>query len=198
MLTDVLTLPPPPISRSEILRYSGGGGASMDISALIDSCIREAEPSLAYRAVWRIIPVERRGACIDFGSFSVKSHTLDLALRDCSRAIVFVATVGLFPDRAVRRYGEISPSRALVHQAIGAERVEALCDALCDRLSAELSLSLCPRVSAGYGDIPLSIERDVFSLLDPPRKIGVTLNDALLMSPSKSVSAFVGIKNDKG
>lgn len=33
----------------------------------------------------------------------------------------------------------------------------------------------------------------IFSLLDCPKRIGVTLGDTLLMSPSKSVTAFIGI-----
>ena len=31
-------------------------------------------------------------------------------------------------------------------------------------------------------------------MLDCPRKIGLTLNDSLLMSPTKSVTAIVGLR----
>jgi cobalamin-dependent methionine synthase I len=55
--------------------------------------------------------------------------------------------------------------------------------------------SLTQRFSAGYGDLPLELQRDIFGALDCQRKIGVTLNESLLMSPSKSVSAIVGIIN---
>ena len=44
-----------------------------------------------------------------------------------------------------------------------------------------------------YGDLPLEAQRDVFALLNPEKRIGVTLNDGLLMSPSKSVTAIAGI-----
>ena len=83
-------------------------------------------------------------------------------------------------------------------QAIGAERIEALCDAFCDKLKAEKSekgLFLRPRFSAGYGDLSIELQRDIMRALDCGRKIGVTLNESLLMSPSKSVTAIVGISN---
>ena len=37
-------------------------------------------------------------------------------------------------------------------------------------------------------------ERDIFRLLDCPRRIGLSLNESLLMSPSKSVTALIGIE----
>lgn len=50
-----------------------------------------------------------------------------------------------------------------------------------------------PRFSPGYGDLPLSAQREIFAVLDCGKRIGLMLNDSLLMSPSKSVTAFVGI-----
>ena len=77
-------------------------------------------------------------------------------------------------------------------QAIGAERIESLCDAFCAEREAE-GLRLRPRFSPGYGDLPLELQRDLFRGLDCSRKIGLTLNESLLMSPSKSVTAIAGI-----
>ena len=82
-------------------------------------------------------------------------------------------------------------------QALGAERVESLCDAFCEQMNTQLKEEgklLRTRVSPGYGDISLTMQREVFAALDCERKIGITLNDDLLMSPSKSVTAIAGIK----
>ena len=91
------------------------------------------------------------------------------------------------------RYGAVSPAKALLHQAIGAERIEALCDRLCRDLAEEIGTSLRPRFSPGYGDFSVTVSGDIFRLLDPARRIGVSLTDHFLMTPSKSVSAIVGI-----
>ena len=36
-------------------------------------------------------------------------------------------------------------------------------------------------------------QREIFAALDCPRKIGLTLNESMLMSPSKSVTAIIGV-----
>ena len=51
------------------------------------------------------------------------------------------------------------------------------------------------QAAAVAGDVPLAVQRDIFSVLDCPRQIGLSLNDSLLMSPSKSVTAFVGLSD---
>ena len=64
------------------------------------------------------------------------------------------------------------------------------------RIQAELAPgeSLVTRYSPGYGDWPLDAQRELLALLDTPRAIGVSLTDSLLMVPSKSVSAVIGVK----
>lgn len=78
-------------------------------------------------------------------------------------------------------------------QAIGAERIEALCDTFCKDMENDFVLK--PRFSPGYGNLPLQIQKDIISVLDCPKQIGLTLNSSMLMSPTKSVTAITGIKN---
>jgi len=56
---------------------------------------------------------------------------------------------------------------------------------------------LKPRFSPGYGDLPLETQREIFDVLDCSRRIGLMLNDSLLMSPTKSVTAFVGVGGEE-
>jgi len=92
----------------------------------------------------------------------------------------------------IAKYGRISPVRALFFQAIGAERIESLCNAFCKDIKKDLNIT--PRFSPGFGDLPLELQKDIFFALQPHRNIGLTLNESLLMSPSKSVTAIIGIK----
>ena len=108
-----------------------------------------------------------------------------------NRAIIFAATVGLAPDRAIARYGVSSPTKALVFDAIGAERIESLCDCFCKEIGNEKKLR--PRFSAGYGDLSIGVQRDIFRLLDCSKNIGLTLGESLIMTPSKSVTAIIGV-----
>ena len=41
------------------------------------------------------------------------------------------------------------------------------------------------------------MQRDVMEALDCGRTVGITLTDSLLMTPSKSVTAIIGMKEKK-
>lgn len=187
----------PPVDRAEILRYASARGCDDPaLAALIDECLCEVEGVLCYKLCYCELPLAREDGEIGLGLIKSGSDTLKKAFSGCERALLFAATVGVGLDRLIARYGTLSPAKALCLQAIGTERVEALCDLFCRETSEALASDgrlLRPRVSPGYGDLPLELQREIFALLDPARRIGVTLNDSLLMSPSKSVTALAGI-----
>ena len=187
----------PPIRRREILRYAGCDVPDASVMELMELCLTEAAGALTYKVCWRELDVSVRGDQCDFGIFSLYSRQLAHNLDGCRRAILFAATVGIGIDRLITKYSHIAPSRALMMQAIGAERIEALCDTFCDDRKKERDISLRPRFSPGYGDLPLSVQKDIISLLEAPKQIGLSLNDSLLMSPTKSVTAFAGITNTR-
>ena len=143
---------------------------------------------------WLEVPLTVSEDEVDLGCARFTSRKLADTLRGCDRAVVFAATVGLELDRLIARYGRISPSKGLMMQALGAERIEALCDAFCAWLAQEYApLTLRQRFSPGYGDLPLTAQRAMFDALQCHRRIGLYLNESLLMSPTKSVTAIVGI-----
>ena len=128
------------------------------------------------------------------------AQIIDPTALDAGGRVVFGATVGLAIDRLIARYGHISPVKALFFQAIGAERIEAVCDLFCADIQREYAAcgyQAGARFSPGYGDFPLSAQRDIFRVLDCSRKIGLSLNSSLLMSPSKSVTAIIGLSREK-
>ena len=108
----------------------------------------------------------------------------------------FAATIGIAIDRLISKYNHISPVKALFMQAIGAERIEALCNLFNSEIRDEAVAkggTTRPRFSPGYGDLPLEVQKEFVILLDCSRRLGVTLNESLLMSPSKSVTAVIGV-----
>ncbi len=191
-------LPLPEVNRREVLRYAGAKEEDPALTELLDAVLSELLPMLTGTVCWAEYPVTRRGDLLDLGFASTGSEALRRNLEGCGRIILFAATIGLGPDRLLARYGRVSPAKALLVQAVGAERIEALCDSFCDTLQKDLGCFLSPRFSPGYADLPLTLQTDVFRILDCQRKIGLTLNDSLLMSPSKSVTAIVGLRSCPG
>lgn len=174
----------PPFNRKEILRYALCKDASESVNLLLDDCIAEIESKLSYRVCY--LQVKK-----DILFKTANSELLDKYLADCDEYILFAATIGIEIDRLISKYSKLSPAKAHMLQAIGTERTEALCDMFeCDMRKEN---KIKPRISPGYGDMPLDMQREVFAVLDCPRKIGLTLRESLIMSPSKSVTAIIGV-----
>lgn len=185
----------PPLDRGEVLRYLRARDINDELKNELESAITEALPSLSYRLCYAEYALGMQDGVIDLGFAQVRSRDLAKNLAGCTHVVVFAATLGLGLDRLIARYSARSPVRALCLQAIGAERIEALCDAFCtDIRAASFHGRVHARFSPGYGDLPLTFQHDIFRTLDCPRRIGLSLNQSLLMSPTKSVTALVGIE----
>lgn len=183
----------PPICEKEILRYAKCDVADTETLNLLHSCIEEARGILTYKVCFSELPVCVTDNRCDFGFFSVRSENLSKNLRGCDSVILFCATTGLSIDRLISKYSKLSPARALLLQAFGTERIEALCDAFCTETASSKGMKARPRFSPGYGDIPLEIQKNILSFLETHSNIAVYLNESMLMTPSKSVTAFMGI-----
>lgn len=186
----------PPIDKREILRYMGCRESTPQIDELIERSLALCADKLSYKVCFAEYDIRIDGTRCDLGFASTDSADLSKCLKNCDKILLFAATVSLELDRLILRYGKSEPSVSVCLQAIGAERIEALCDAFCKEMKAEyakLEKSLRPRFSAGYGDLPLELQRDIFKALGCDKRIGLTLNDSMIMSPTKSVTAIIGI-----
>ncbi|MBQ7332749.1 MAG: hypothetical protein IJW38_00170 [Clostridia bacterium] len=192
-MTEFLSFSPPEIDKREILRYAAGGNGA-EISALLDACIDKARSVLNYNVAFCELEFTIRGNKCDFGKFCVSSASLAKNLSKARRVFLFVASVGHGIDRLIAKFSRTSPLSALLFNAIGTERVEALADSFVAWLEKENCAKALSRFSAGYGDLPLALQKDVFEILKPERQMGVFLSDRFVMSPSKSVTAFVGLE----
>ena len=186
----------PPIDKREILRYMGCHESTPQIDELIDRSLALCTDKLSYKVCFAEYDIRIDGTRCALGFASTDSADLSKCLKNCDKILLFAATVSLELDRLILRYGKSEPSVSVCLQAIGAERIEALCDAFCQEMKAEYARrekSLRPRFSAGYGDLPLELQRDIFKALGCDKRIGLTLNDSMIMSPTKSVTAIIGI-----
>lgn len=182
---------PAPFDKREILRYAGCKEGNEGLDALLSECLAESEKVFSYRVCFRTLRIEDF-----FRIFGGESEGLFKRLCGCEYAVIFAATVGLEIDRLMMKYESVAVTKGLFLQAIGTERIESLCEAFCEDIAAqakEKGYFSRPRFSAGYGDFPLEKQREFFTLLDCGRTIGVSLTDSLLMTPTKSVTAVIGL-----
>ena len=197
----------PPIDRTEILRYMGAGKSTdiHEINEALETCLDECEKidAFAYNVCYCERDVSVSNCYVKTEDLEIKSLDLASILKDCSKIIMFAATVGIKIDRLIEKYSSIGyASKALIFQSIGAERIESLCDVFCKYIKNQYSQApynsnIRPRFSPGYGDFSIYFQNDIFRILDCHRKIGLSLCNSMMMTPSKSVTAIIGISKNK-
>lgn len=193
------------IRKREVLRYLGYRGNAPDerTEQLVDSCMEEVQRTASPAHVYRVFPVtvESADGMIQAGCFTTESRNLAKNLKDCEQILVFAATLGVGIDRLLAKYSRFQMSRAVVMQAASAALIEEYCNTLNGQWKKEFleeEWYLRPRFSPGYGDFALENQREILQALDAAKWAGITLTDSLLMMPSKSVSAVIGMSRKPG
>lgn len=191
------------IDINEVIRYMGCKKTDVpdNILSLAKESAQKIESIAKGKACYIKVPITLSdGNIIDFSVMKVQSKSLYKNLYGCTKAFIFAATVGIDVERAISYAQRFSPSEALALDASGSACIESFCDNLNDFLFKEVNNDgqfLRPRFSAGYGDFDISYQSNISSILDIQRKIGVTVTDSLLLVPTKSVTAIIGICDNK-
>ena len=166
---------------------------------MIEVCIRDVIEDSELRYMAGRFPVTHSDVDggLSIGNARTTSHDLAVNLRDCTEAYLLGATVGVGVDRLIARATVTDVTKAAIYQAAGAAYIEAFCDRINDEIKAiacKEELETRPRFSPGYGDLPLEFQKDIFRLLDLSKNVGISLTESRTMSPGKSVTAIIGLK----
>ena len=87
-------------------------------------------------------------------------------------------------------------AKAVLLNGCGSALVEQGCDAAEAELKARFpDFYLTDRFSPGYGDLPLTLQPSICAALNAQRRLGVTVTPSLLLNPSKTVTAFIGLSD---
>ena len=190
----------PPVDQGEILRYLGQKEGDDKVNALVKECLDEVEKSLTYKVCYLYSNCKISGDEVEIDGERIVSKSLVKNLTGVNEVVLFACSVGFMIDRLIEKYKVLNPTKSLVMHAVGVERVESLANAFCSFLRAEAKKEnkyLRPRFSAGYGDFGIENQNLFFKNLEINKLLGVTLTEGMLMSPSKSVTAIVGIGDEK-
>lgn len=192
------------INEKEVYRYLGYKTSDVKESTvreLVKKCIEDVEKNMVCKACYEVFRIETNSdGDLELTFMSTGSKDLARNLCGCGEIILFAATIGIEIDRIIGKSSKISASSAVVYQAVGAAAIEEWCDVLCEQLRKEYEMHgkfLKPRFSPGYGDFPLEAQKDIFRVLDCSKKAGISLTENYMMLPSKSVSAIIGISDER-
>lgn len=187
-------------NRKEILRYLSAGDMPPEVlDAQIERAISLAKSAVRPRWVSGTFRCEAKEDGAFVGGVWFAGSSLGRNLRSCGRTFLLAVTLGAEADLLLRREALRGATNGAVMQAVLTEAIERACD----RAERELANSLAPRetlrprFSLGYGDTLLADQKSFFALLPVTKRLGVSLSDSFLMTPTKSVTAFIGIQERK-
>ena len=191
MIHRILNVEDLSIKEHELAARLSYGSVSDDvISRLYSELSDAAKPSFAAIRV----KLSRENDGIVLGSAHSQSRSLMRLCKESSECFLLSATLGLSVDRLIMRRSLTSPAEAFIIDALADALIEAVCDAAEEEIS--VGLDTTGRFSPGYGDLELSLGREILTLCDAERLLGIKMTESALMVPKKSVSAIIAIKDN--
>lgn len=187
----------------EAIRYLGYGKNAVDNRTYqqILTSFSELQRTADLRFVCRLFDFTQiSDSKIRLGTVELESKHLAKNLRGCEKVYVFGATLGIDVDRMLRRKSVSDMAEAVILQACAAALLEEYCDEIQQKLAKEQEkkgMYLRPRFSPGYGDFSLNYQVELTRMLDCAKTIGLTVTESMMMSPTKSVTALIGISREK-
>ncbi len=189
-----------------MLRYLGYRGQELTdeldgrIDDVVASCLAVGTP----RGVTRVFDIAGRAPdddgtpCVqlDGAALELRGHSIERHLEGAVAVGVLVVTAGMGVERELGRLSLTDRMAQVIFDAAGTTLVERAADAAEASLvaqAAERGLYCNFRFSPGYGDLPLETQPVLLATMDAQRRLGITLSSTLLMTPTKSVTAVVGL-----
>ena len=179
------------VDKNETLRYLGykGGHIPGDVNRMISECIAEIEETAYIRYVYRVFATDET----PLAGEDIAKH-----LEGCRECVIMAATLGMEADNLVRKTQALDMARAVILDACGSSAIENACDRIEEMLRREWEekgMYVTGRFSPGYGDMPMSQQKELCNLLDAQRKAGIYITSGNAMIPVKSVTAVMGISD---
>ena len=186
----------------EAVRYLGYKQIAIDEKtlAMIQETFDELDKISVLKSNYHIFELSEKDDELQIGNLQIKSKSLQKNLKRCTQVVLFGATMGIDVDRQIRTYELTDMVRAVVMHACAAAMLEEYCDEMQEKIAQQLAeehLYLRPRFSPGYGDFSILHQQEILNMLDAPKRIGLTMTDAYMLAPTKSVTAIIGVSNTK-
>lgn len=131
-------------------------------------------------------------------NLTLKSEDINKLFDSCDKVAVFVVTLGAMVDKKIAFYSNCDVMRATMFDAVASVYVENILDDLQEEfLNKYPEKYHTMRFSAGYGDLPLCLQKSIIESTEANKFLGISVGDNFIMTPSKSITAFVGLSNKK-
>lgn len=204
---------PVKVNQQEALRYLGFQGHPADetVAGQLRDAIallkKTAAPSYTYKVceLIRNVPLHEAesgqavtGTGLKGTSVVLSGSSADSFLENCHSCIMMAVTIGRRVDTEIHRRQITDMAGAVILDSCASSAIESVCEQLTRDLENEYKqrgLYLTDRFSPGYGDLPLALQPEICRALSAEKSIGLSITGGMLLMPTKSVTAFIGISD---
>lgn len=169
-----------------------------NIAGLLERCEKRVLDVIRPNYVYREAELEFTENGIRAGDMNELLTGSDIArhLAGCTKAVLFAATLSAEADKLIRQAAVTDVAESFAIDCLCSAAVEQVCDAAEEEIFSVIEAPYRTwRFSPGYGDLPLGIQGSFLKMLNAQRRIGLTVTDSMLLIPSKSVTALIGISD---
>lgn len=183
------------IDFKEVLKTLGYEDESLDdsVKELLLICEKELKETINACFVYRVFDYKNE-EMIDSG-FELEGDTVKEHLKDSEKCICICGTLGSEVDNLIRKKQVTSMAEAMMVDKMASFLTESVLDEAEEIIMRDYEgYDKTFRYGLGYGDFPITKQKDFLEMLDANRQVGVHVNDASMLMPTKSVTCIIGIK----
>lgn len=185
----------------EALRYMGcksRKAADSRTMSMLEECEKLVIENSVPRYRYKVFDIEETDSGIQLknSTLILKGNDIRNHLKDCFGIILMCATLSGKIDALIRKTQLEDMTKAVIINALASVAIEQVCDKAEKEIYA--SMGECYktwRYSPGYGDFPIELQKDILTVLDAPRKIGLCTGSSMTLTPIKSVTAVTGLSH---
>lgn len=183
----------------EALAYLGNGGRAVNRSLLdeIERAREELEKSLHFFHIVKKYPLIRLEEGIRLGETKILLTGKDVKryLGFSKEVYVVCASLGNEVSSVIEKEMEERIGKALVIDATASAMVTSYMTELeeeIEKIEQKRGFFLTKRFGAGYGDLPLGVQREIFEELELSKK-GFSIDERDILSPEKTLISLIGV-----
>ncbi len=187
------------LTKEMVLRYLGYKGQDISyIGDITNETISEVRKIVSPKFLidYQQISTSNNNSIELKNGLILNGNAISKRLYNCQKAGIILATIGIAFDKRLFSLQHTQPTKSIIFDATGSAYIEAIVDKLNTQIKNDNpDYDITKRFSAGFGDLPLITNKHIIEIYDASRRLGITINNAFLMSPTKSVTAIIGIRN---
>ncbi len=186
------------INRSEAFRYIGINSVPDNATIqLADECEKMLLKEITPKYCWSYADISKHtNNKVTLVGYAIEltGNDISACLDDCCGVILMCATLGSNTDKLLRQLQSRDMAKAVILDAMASAAVEQLCDEAEKEIHERLeNKHFTQRFSPGYGDFPLDVQNEFLSALNAQKVIGLCANSSGMLTPTKSVTAVIGV-----